>query len=371
MIAFWIELLMFICLGVQFIYIFIFSKILFYQEKIPPTTPQHSVSLIIIARNEAENLKSLIPALLHQNYADFEIIIVNDRSTDETQAILEQYQKQDNRLKIIHIQSGHQEINPKKYALKTAIHQAQNEMIMLTDADCMPHSENWIQHIQSKFTHHIGIVLGFSPYFKKQGFLNQCIQFETFYTAVQYFSFTLIGCPYMGVGRNLAYRKLLFTQSNALDKFKEITGGDDDLFINQSAQKNKVAICLNAESYMYSHPKTSWKEWYHQKIRHLSVGKYYHPIHQIILGILHFSQWMLWLNIFYVVFFSVGIFKTTIIMLFLLRILAIWLLFHQINQKLKAQVNSLLIPFFDFLFGFYIFMFGIIAITTNKIRWKS
>ncbi|OJJ15213.1 hypothetical protein BKI52_39375 [marine bacterium AO1-C] len=335
-----------------------------------------SVSVVVCAHNEYQNLQKLLPGLLTQKFDNFEIIIVDDRSTDGSSEWLHKQSTLHSRLYVVSVSETHPNWNAKKYALVQGIKQATHEVILLTDADCEVVSPHWIQHMIRPFANTaIKIVLGFSPYFKMKGNLNRFIQFETFFTAVQYLSFTLWGKAYMGVGRNLAYRKELFQNGKIIEKYKSVTGGDDDLLINQLATSENTAICIHPKAHMKSIPKTSWKDWYQQKIRHLSVGKYYKSTHHLLLGGIFFTQTIVWFTLvlagiydFYVA--NQLIFKG-IIFLFSLRMLVLLSVYKVIIRNLRIDINLWWIPQLEFLYIFYIFIIGTLAISRKKLGWKA
>lgn len=343
-----------------------FARILFYQDSKPQKTTQNPISILVCCHNELENLEKLIPIILKQENIIFELIVVNDRSTDNTLAYLKAIE--DQRLQIITITHTPSHWNPKKYALTQGIAQAKYNHLLLTDADCEPASLEWAKEMQNKIVQDKSIVLGYSPYFKEKGILNAFIQFETLMTAIQYFNFALWGLPYMGVGRNLMYAKSLFLETQGFDKHQNITGGDDDLFIGKVANLHNTNICISKESFVYSFPKKTWQTWYKQKIRHLSVGVYYKPKIKILLGLLNFSQIFFWL-IFMVLLCNASNY-IAIWVLFTLRMALVWILINMIGRKLQTKIPFLAIPFFDILFSLYIFMIGLKAITSKKIQWN-
>ena len=120
---------------------------------------------------------------------------------------------------------------------------------------------------------------------KKAGLLNKIVRWETFHTALQYLSYALAGKPYMGVGRNLSYKKEIFFRHKGFSAHNHIPGGDDDLFINRAANKHNTRININPESFTLSMPPTSWEQWHKQKQRHYTTSKYYRSIHKFLLAL--------------------------------------------------------------------------------------
>jgi len=353
------------------IFLFIFVKMFFFNPTLSTAKP--SVSVVICSHNEYRNLQNLIPLLLNQQYSDFEIIIVNDRSSDNSQDLLNQTAQKYSFFKTIHIKEKSPDFNPKKFALMQGIKASQKEIILLTDADCLPHQSNWISSMIQNLDTNKDIVLGYSPYQKRKGLLNKLIQYETFYTALQYFSFALIGFPYMGVGRNLAYRKKLFLEKGSFGKYNQTTGGDDDLWIKQVANAKNVGLAIqNQEAFVSSIPEIKWKSFFWQKLRHISVSKYYNLKHKILLGFLHFSHLFFWL-IFCILLVNIGTnsYYYYIFAVFIIRELSLIIIYSILIQKLKANLMYWQIPFFDIIYILYIITIGISVNFIKKIQWKN
>ncbi|MFT4033914.1 MAG: glycosyltransferase [Siphonobacter sp.] len=364
------------CLVVQLIYVIFFSKTAFFRpEELLPSVAQPGVSVIVCAWNELPNLQELLPILENQVYSTFEVIIVNDRSTDGTYEFLQFERIPKPFIRFIHIESTPHHIAAKKYALTRGIQAAHYETILLTDADCRPASDYWIQHMIQQMKPGKEIVLGFSPYFPAESFLNRFIQFETFYTALQYFSLALAGKPYMAVGRNLMYQKKLFLKHKGFHGFLNILGGDDDLFINKAATSQNTAVCLHPDSFMYSVPKQTWPEWLHQKRRHLSVGGYYKLSNKLMLGCLAASHVFSWLLFFGLTALLLLTHQYTtfywVMGLFGLRTGLVWFIWSKSNKVLGHTFSNGAIPFFDFLVMVYTITMGVFTtFFKKKVTWR-
>ena len=276
-------------------YLFVFNKLAYFKPKEKTKSQEYPVSAIICARNEAENLATHLPGVLVQDYrSTHEIIVVNDNSTDETKYLLEEFQKQFKVLNLLTLVQEAQGIPGKKFPLSMGIKAAKYEILLLTDADCVPASEKWMQLMQDGYEEGIDIVLGYGAYSRKKGVLNQLIRFETFHTALQYLSFALCGMPYMGVGRNLSYKRELFLKNKGFASINHIPGGDDDLFISKVASKNNTAIVIEKEAHTISEPPLTWKEWRKQKNRHYTTAKYYKPKAKFLLGLYSGSGFLIY-----------------------------------------------------------------------------
>jgi glycosyltransferase involved in cell wall biosynthesis len=277
-----------------FYYLFFFRRLAFYKPTPKVETVEHPVTVIVCARDEAGNLTRNLPGVLVQDYkTTHEVIVVNDNSVDESKYILEEFQKSFRKLIVVPLTQEAKLISGKKFPLSVGIKTAKNEIVLLTDADCVPASEHWMQLMQDGFRNETEIVLGYGSYFKKPGLLNKLIRFETFHTALQYLSYALAGMPYMGVGRNLSYKKDLFFKNKGFSSLNQIPGGDDDLFINMVAKKNNTAIVIDPEAHTISEPKRKWGHWWSQKLRHYSTAKYYKPKFKFLLGLYTATQILL------------------------------------------------------------------------------
>lgn len=353
---------------IQILYIvFIFGKFLLYESTNSEKQSEREVSIIVAAHNEYKNLKELIPALLCQKYEKYEVIIVDDRSTDHTALWMTEMFSNHKQLQYLRIDSVPQGIHPKKFALETGIRSARFEHILLTDADCLPYSDEWVQEMQVGFEEEKEIVLGYSGYRKEKGILNLLIRFETLFTALQYFSWALLKKPYMGVGRNLAYKKSLFAGSG-FGTYRTVTGGDDDLFVNKNSSDRNTSVVISKKSQTVSDPKKTIKAWFRQKKRHLSVGKYYKNGDKIRLGIYYFS-FLIFYGTFIAVNFIAGL-NITVLTLFLTRALLFTGVMYGTGRRLEDRLEFLTIPILDFLYFWYYIIVGTIALTSKKIRWS-
>jgi glycosyltransferase involved in cell wall biosynthesis len=272
-------------------YLWFFRRVAFYERKSKDQSQQHPVSVIICARDEDENLARNLPGVLVQKYrSTSEVVAVNDNSVDDSKYILQELKKTFKSLNIVELTQEAKLISGKKYPLSIGIREAKHEVLLLTDADCVPSSEHWIQKMQDGYDENIEIVLGYGAYHKRKGILNKLIRFETFHTALQYLSYALAGMPYMGVGRNLSYKKSLFFKNKGFSSINHIPSGDDDLFINKAANKNNTAVVIDPDAVTRSIPKTTWGGWLRQKSRHYTTAKYYKPQHKFLLGLYFITQ---------------------------------------------------------------------------------
>ncbi len=276
-------------------YVYFFLRLANFKQVAKENTVEHPVSVVICARDEAHNLVKNLPGVLVQNYkTTHEVVLVNDNSSDESKYVIDEFKRSFKNLNMVELTQEAIMITGKKFPLSMGIKSAKYEIVLLTDADCVPASEYWIQKMQDTYTDEIEIVLGYGAYHKQPGLLNKLIRFETFHTAIQYLSYAIAGTPYMGVGRNLSYKKNVFLRNKGFSSINQIPSGDDDLFINQVANSTNTAISIDPDTFTLSDSKNTWNEWLSQKYRHYTTSKYYRPKHKFLLSLYSLTLFLLY-----------------------------------------------------------------------------
>jgi glycosyltransferase involved in cell wall biosynthesis len=357
-------------IGIQvFYYLYFFSRLAFYKQKTKKVEQEHPVSVIICARNEAKNLLKNLPGVLVQNYrTTHEVIVVNDNSTDETIYILKEFQHTFKQLNVINLSQEAKFIPGKKFPLSVGIKSAKHEVVLLTDADCVPASEFWIQKMQNGYGQNTEIVLGYGAYYKKRGLLNKLIRFETFHSALQYLSFALSGIPYMGVGRNLSYKKELFLKNKGFSSLYQVPGGDDDLFMNLVASKHNTAIVIDKEAHTLSMPMQTWSSWLRQKRRHYTTAKYYKWQHRFLLGLYACSSFLLYplLALLLIVHYK----WIEALVLYAIRLVLLAYVWKKTMKKLNEKDLWPYFLFFDVWMFFYYLLFVSFLWKKPSDNWK-
>ncbi|MDB4297552.1 glycosyltransferase [Flavobacteriaceae bacterium] len=315
-------------------------------------TQNTPVSVVICAKNEAKNIQEFLPSILAQEYANFEIVLINDRSYDETANLFEAFAEKHANIKIVTIRESEHFYGNKKYALTLGIKAATNDCLLFTDADCKPVSKHWITEMVGQYNNSSKeIVLGYGGYTTiKNSFLNKLIRYETLQTAIQYFSYAKLGIPYMGVGRNLCYSKALFLRNKGFNKYVKILSGDDDLFINQVATKTNSTSCYTTNAHTISTPKTTWAGWIYQKRRHISTADYYQKKHQFLLGLFATNRLLFWVLLPLLPFLNYTSQELYIVLgLLASKFLTEWLVVGLAAKKLNEHKIALLAPLLDFI----------------------
>lgn len=363
-----LSILLFCFLVQLYFSLFVHLKLAVAKVDELPQLTKKPLSVIICARNEVENLKQYLPVVLEQHYPDYEVVVVNDRSWDGTHELLETMAKQYKRLKVVTVTEGTKFIAGKKFAVTMGIKAASYDWLVFTDADCVPASPNWLLGMQQPAEQQTEIVLGYSPYLKKRGLLNALIRFETFFTAVNYLSFALKGMPYMGVGRNMAYKKSLFFNNKGFAAHMHIPSGDDDLFVNAHAHNGNTSIMIHKDTYVWTEPNSSLKAYLRQKKRHFGAGKLYKPKHKFILSLQIVVQFL-----FYVLLIAGMCFKTTLypaLAILILSILIRCFVYPRLLKRLNYADLSWWFPILDLLLFIFLVFNSILSIFVKKVQWK-
>jgi glycosyltransferase involved in cell wall biosynthesis len=339
------------------------------KQDTPKMNETLPVSVIICARNEEENLILNLPSVLEQDYPSFEVIIVNDCSEDNTEQVLAEFKQKYPHLRSTIIKKDGSFRNGKKFAAAVGVKAAQHEWLLFTDADCRPDGAQWIASMSRRFVDKKDIVLGYGGYLAQKGYLNKWIRYDTCFIALQYFSFAKMGKAYMGVGRNLAYRKSLFFAHKGFAAHAHILSGDDDLFVNQAATRRNVAVTYIREAHTRSIPKKTFKDWIWQKRRHITTSKYYKSGQTFWLTLEPFSRVLMWGSFGVLMFFCP--FWQCILIAFMVRMIIFMSVVGAATKRLNEPGILKHAIFFDLVIPFvYLYVFLLSRISSKHNKWK-
>jgi glycosyltransferase involved in cell wall biosynthesis len=355
-------------LVVQLLYYWlIFIRLAVYRER-AAGKDKSGVSVVICARNGYYNLKENLPFILDQDHPEFEVVVVNNGSDDDSSYLLSRMAEEHPNLKIVELPQNLNFFSGKKFPLSIGIKSAHYDLILLTDADCRPVTRKWLSLMQQSFGETTDIVLGYGGYKRSKGLLDKLIRFDTAQIAIQYLSYALAGIPYMGVGRNMAYRKSMFFENKGFISHYKISSGDDDLFVNRVAKKKNTRIITDPESFTTSAPKQSFAHWITQKRRHLSTGKYYRWKHKFLLGTYSIST-----ALFIVLFICLMALNYNILLvlaLFFVRFFTQYFIFRKCMNRLNEKGIWLLSPVLEVIILFINSSLSFTAIFTKPVKWK-
>lgn len=343
------------------------------KNKIPFLTEQLPVSVIICAKDESNNLRKFLPFILQQDYPDFEVIVINDGSTDETETLLRDLSKDNPRLKTTFVPVGANNRSTKKLGLTLGIKAAKNELLLFTDADCMPEDKFWIARMARNFTPETEFVLGYGAYFNKKGFLNRLITYDTLFIALQYMGMAAARKPYMGIGRNMAYRKETFFAQKGFASTLHLSSGDDDLLVNKASNAGNTRVEIAPDSITWSEPNKTYRDWFYQKERHLSVSSYYKSSSKFRLLFEPLSRGLFYLAFILVLVFGNIITQIAAGVLFLFRFIVQLSIINSSAKHFGERKFIFTLPILDIflpLVSLYILTFGRMFSKGKTVRWK-
>lgn len=327
------------------------------------------VSVVVCAKNEEENLRVFLPKILQQKYPNFEVVVVNDCSSDESEMLLCQMMQQYSNLKVTAINEDVKFVHSKKLALTVGIKSAQHDLLLLTDADCFPESDLWLASMVSCFTSKTEMVIGYGGYVEGKGLLNKIIRFDTLFNAMAYFGFAIKHKPYMAVGRNLAYRKSLFFKNRGFASHSHIMSGDDDLFVRDAATSSNANVCLYRNSFTRSIPQEDYSSWITQKCRHVSTSKYYKFGAKLRICFEPFSRLLFWATT--IALFIENYFTLIVAGVVVFRLIVQLIITKASMNCLNEKKILLISPLWDF---YSLYLYGKIhimnAFTTKKRQWR-
>ncbi len=354
-----------VCLVIQLYFHWAqFSKVAFYKRNARPKLDEElePASIVLCARDAYEYLTELIPVLLNQDYPDFEIVVVNDCSDDETEEYLKDLERREPRVKPVQLKQHLNFFNGKKFPLSMGIKSAQNDLIVLTDFNCMPVNDQWLRSVVNRYNHQTEIVIGYSPYVQKKGSLNHLMRFDALQNGLLYLSAALNHHAYMGIGKNLSYRKELFFRNKGFISHYTTAVGEDDLFINKVSTKKNTEVLIDAENAILTTPTSSFKLWMRQKSSRYSTVSKYDGRSRLMLSLFYGSQLLFYVSFItlialcakpaFVITGGAVFYIPILVFFFLLRFGSQMIIYHNASKRLgeKGLLPGLIV--YDFLFAF-------------------
>ena len=355
----------------------LFRRLAFYKKQ-EKSCSYEPVSVIVCTRDAYEYLLDIIPVLLKQDYPEYEIVLVNDCSQDQTEEYLKDLARNNTKINLVNLTQNLNFFQGKKFPLSMGIKSAKYDLLLLTDADCVPSTDQWIKEMVKTYDKNTEIVVAYGPYFKRKGLLNKLIRFDTLYIAMQYLSLALAKKPYMGVGRNLSYRKSTFMKNKGFTSHYNIPSGDDDLFISQVANKTNTNVYIDSVNRVESEPKRSWATWIRQKKRHYSTGIKYKPQTNRTLGLLLGSR-LAYYPTLVALFFLPHAFNISLGEIYYFVIIGIFALIHYITQFIiyhksakqlgEKQLGLAFTPIYDCFFMIFTTFLGVWSTIFKPKGW--
>ena len=354
----------------------VFSRTAWYtrgSKKSGIQYPEEGVTVLITARNKFQHLKVLIPKLFEQDYPKFDVMIVNDQSSDRTNRLLEDLMIRYPKLRSVTIKYTPKHVTAKKFAITLGIKVAKNDVILLTDADSLPNSDQWIRKMTAPVRDEgKTFAIGFSSYLEKSGALNQWIQFDTILKALFYFSFGLWKAPFMGTGKNLCYRKSFFLEVKGFRGFWGIEGGDDSIFVNTYATGSNTKVVIDSKAITLSAPKENWKEYIQHEKHQLHAERFFQVEDKRKMGLYGVSHALYWIGgLGLLIYFGIGLsWEYFLVVLGLLGLRSFMLIsiFKATSKNLQGNLPKLNVLINDLLYLAYFWVLGSISYQAKNTK---
>ena len=320
------------------------------------------VSVIICVKNEDENLLKNLPLILKQEYpARFEVIVVNEGATNETDIIISKLKRKYKNLKSTFVPNGIKLIVPRKLAVTLGVKAALNEWIVFTNADCMPKDKFWLKRIARNFLPETDFVFAHSVMFKTKGLLNKMITYDSLFRQLKLFGYALHKKPITSMINNFALRKSVFINNKGFKKILTLPKGDLELIANRYSAKNNTRVETASGSTVWSNAQESFSEWFYSRENEFFINRQLR-----FSSILRLSVEMFFRIVFYLSFIAcllLGNFFTitAAVFLFLIRFFIQYITINQNSQRFDGQRYYISVLLFDILLpliDLYIFIFG-------------
>ena len=320
------------------------------DEKLP-------VSVVITANNQQKNLIKNLPFILEQDYPEFQVVVVDDASDDESSNVLGELCKKYPHLYHTFVPQGVQNISARKIALTVGIKAAKYEVVLFTDANCKPVSNQWIKSIMRQFTPETEVVLSYSRYGNLKGLWANLITYDNLFKAVRYLGMASSGKPYMGVGQNMAYRKALFFEQRGFASHLKLNNGEDDLFVSEIAKRTNTRIEVSSDAIIQIETMHPIELWIDHRINRLHTSSYYKPSSKYLHGteiITRFLSFALFFALLAIGLTKMDLFLILIgSVLFLTRLIVQVTTINACASTLNEKKFYFLVPIFDFVLPLY------------------
>lgn len=349
-------------------YTILYNKPFSYYKKrggiSAPADSYPPISVIIASKNESENLSKNLPSILEQDYPNFEVIIVNMGSTDETDVVLKALNQKYSNLYHTYVPAEAEELNEKKLALTIGIKATKNDFLLFTEAHCKPVSNKWLSEFAKEFLKGNDIVLGGCRLeIKKKVTMRKFIQYDNIIHSLKYLSLAIMGKPFMGISRNMAYKKELFFENKGFSSILRIDGGEDDLFINRVVKGRKTGVVLSDDSMTQSDVVDKFITWRMLKSKYLYTKQFYKGAANAIFRFETFSKYSF--LFFSVLGIVVGVFWENYLLLSVSAILLLVRFFVNLFVINKSSTIFGVAPFHVNLIFYDLFQ------PINNIRFKK
>ena len=263
----------------------LYRNLYLHSKKEKKETDTPPLSVILVAKDAASDLQKNLPAILEQDNPEFEVIVIYEQSADDNcEDVLKLLQEKYPHLHHSFIPDSARYISHKKLGITMGIKASHYDWLVFTEPNCRPESNQWLRKMARNFTSNTDIVLGYSNYEKTKGWFNRKITFDTMLNSMRQLGRAIGGHPYTGCGRNLAYRKSLYYNQKGFASHLNLQRGEDDLFVNRTANKKNTRIETSPESIVRITAPHFKKNWAEDKLSYNMTSHYFKGISRYVMG---------------------------------------------------------------------------------------
>lgn len=334
-------------------YYLLFARFSFMRKKSDTSHYQPAVSVVMVAKDAASVLLKTLPKFLNQQYGEFEVVVVNDHSQDDTRLLLVEYQQQYSNLKIVELDTSVTTIRGKKFALSMGIRCASHSCILITSPECAPTSTHWIEKMAAKFENDKQIVLGYSTFERRKNPFNRMLHFDCLVNAIQYFSLARINSTYRGNAWNMGFTEQMFVQQRGFASHNHIRYGEEDIFVSRSAKRNNTAIEFSREAITVLQRNARHDYWLDHKQGLYYTRKFNTFKNRFLLNFYAVVNLLFYVGLVLAILLSIGnvVLLSTTLGIVALRILSQYLVFGYAAAKLNEKQVIPAILLYDILFA--------------------
>jgi cellulose synthase/poly-beta-1,6-N-acetylglucosamine synthase-like glycosyltransferase len=352
---------------VQMIYYWMFFSRLAFHKPRKVSDGKPPVSVIVLARNQYNDLLHTLPVLLGQDYPEFEVLVADDNSDDGSDELLEKLTEQHANLRVVKLTQSLNWFKGRKFPLSLGIKSANHDVLLLTDIQFRPAGKNWISELAGSYSENTEIVLGYATY-DTSSKLNKWLRFMAFYDGLVYLSMALSGRTFKGIGSNLSYRKSLFYRHKGFSSHYVINAGDDELFVNRTATGRNVRIQVSGNSMVKSAKPVSLLQWLAKEKTRLSIRRYFKFSHRALISVFSTSTFLFYL--IFILLLLLQIQWPVVVGLFAVRFISQMIIFVLAQKRLSEKNLLLLSPFFEVILVLVDLFIWIRLLLSKKSTWN-
>ena len=320
-------------------YYVIYARFSFTKKKSQKYMYQPPVSIVMVAKDAAGVLLRTLPKFLNQQYDNFEVVVVDDNSQDDTRLLVVEYQQQYRNLKLVELDTAVTTIRGEKFAISMGVRCATHPYLVITDPEYAPTSTHWLEKMAGNFENDRQIVLGYSTFEKKRSPFNRLLHFDNLVGAMQYFSLAQIHSTYRGDIKNLGITQQIFTQQRGFASHNHIRYGEEDIFISRAADRSNTAIEFSPDAVTVLQRNVRFNKWLDHK-QGLYYTRHFNSLkNRLLLGTCAVVNLLFYVGLVLAIVFSIGnvLLLSVTAGIFAVKVLSQYLVFGFAAKKLNER----------------------------------